>query len=283
MSTAIVRSPPLQVERLEDRCLLSSSAFVSALYQGILHRAPSAGEVTGWVDVLNSGVSPSEVALSFTTSQEYQANLITTDYQFFLGRQPSAAEIGGWQAALQGGLGENQLQAAFLGSNEFFVDHASAINSWVDAVYKHVLGRPAEAAGLAVWSAQLQAGTPRETVALDILLSPEALSRFVTAAYQDLLGRAPDPAGLAVWVAQLQQGLAPSEFLADIASSPEFIALAGGLDTVNPGTPTPVITPIDGFVEPFVGPVVVIGAGCGCTTAGFTGGFTGGFSGTGTG
>jgi hypothetical protein len=282
MSTAIVRSPPLQVERLEDRCLLSSSAYVSALYQGILHRAPSAGEVTGWVDALNSGASPSEVALSFTTSQEYRANLITTDYQFFLGRKPSAAEIGGWQAALQAGLGENQLQAAFLGSNEFFADHGSAVNSWMDAVYKHVLGRPVEPAGLAFWSAELQAGMPRETVALDILLSPEGLGRLVTAAYQNLLGRAPDPAGLSGWVAQLQEGLAPSEFLADLAGSPEFIALAGGLDTVNPGTPTPVITPINGFVEPFV-EVVIVGVGCGCTTAGFTGGFTGGFSGTGTG
>src|SRR5712692_2543140 len=177
-----------QLETLEDRCLPSSAAYVTALYNDFLHRAPAATEVAGWVSTLNAGVSPTQVALDFTLSAEYLSNLIQTDYKVFLGRQPAAAEVAGWLAQLQGGLNELQLQAAFLGSGEFFARHGNANAPWLDAVYKRTLGRPVDASGLALWQQQLNAGIPREQVALDIVGSPEALTRLVTSAYNTLLG-----------------------------------------------------------------------------------------------
>jgi hypothetical protein len=278
MSSSSASRPPsvrLQLEALEERCVPSTTTYVNALYHDLLHRAAAPAEVAGWVSTINAGVSANQVALAFTQSGEYLTNLIRADYKFFLERDPSAAEVAGWLTQLQAGLGEQQLQAAFLGSGEFFSLHGSANASWLDGVYKKVLGRPVDASGLSFWTQALQQGAPRDQVSFAILMSPEALTRLVTSAYQALLGRAPDPVGLASWVSQLQHGLTPSQLLAAIASSDEFIADQGGLDVVNPIVPVDV-EPIDTFFDPFVTPFGVGFVGCGCTSAGFTGGFTGG-------
>ena len=49
------RSVFLQVETLEDRCLLSSAAYVTALYQDLLHRNPAPAEVANYVALLDGG------------------------------------------------------------------------------------------------------------------------------------------------------------------------------------------------------------------------------------
>ncbi len=269
---------PLRVEALEDRCVPSTTQFITALYTNLLHRAPAAAEVSGWVAALNHGTTPYQVALGVTASAEYQSNLIQNDYQIYLGRRPAPAEIAGWLTQLQKGLGELQLQANFLSSDEFFAKHGNALTPWLDGIYRGVLGRGADPAGLAQWSQLLQAGTTRQAVALDIVTSPEAFEKLVTAVYKDLLGRSPDPAGLASWVTQLEQGLTPSQLLAGIVSSDEFINLQGGLN--DPGVFVTPVVPVCVFVfDPFLECPVGGFLGFGFTGVGFTGGFIGGFTG----
>ena len=217
------RSVPLELELLEDRCVLSSAQYISGLYASILHRAPAPAEVANWVSVLNATRSPQQIALAIATSTESRSDIIQTDYKTFLGRQPAPGEIAGWVAHLQMGVPEDQVEAGFLASQEFLGRHGGANASWLAAVYQAVLGRPIDSPGLAAWSRLLQAGTSREAVARAIVDSPEAETRLVTAAYQNLLKRNPDQAGLATWVAKLQGGLTHMQLVAQIASSPEFI------------------------------------------------------------
>jgi hypothetical protein len=288
----------LQVEALEDRCVPSTADYVTGLYAGILHRSPAPAEVAGWVDALNQGASPGEIALAFTTSLEHATNVIRADYRIFLDRQPGPAEVAGWLQQLQAGLGEKQVEAAFLASNEYFSRHAGSALPWLKGVYQDVLGRAPDPAGRNAWSQALQAGASRDAVALAIVDSPEADSRLVTAAYLDLLRRNPDPPGLATSVEALQQGLAPSELLAIIASSDEFIGLTanGQLDTpIAPPVADSVLVPVGPFYDPvffdpfrgdpfFAGVAVGIGLGpgdgCGCDP-GFDGSFDPGFDGGG--
>ena len=54
----------LNVESLEDRCVLSSAEFVNGLYHDILHRTPAAAEVAAWTAVVNEGTNPQRVARS---------------------------------------------------------------------------------------------------------------------------------------------------------------------------------------------------------------------------
>jgi len=276
------RDLPLKVESLEARCVPSNAQYVTALYNDLLHRAPAPSEVTPWASDLRAGANPTQIALDFTSSAEYQSDVIRADYQMFLGRQPSAPEVAGWQAQLQAGLGENQLQAAFLASGEFFAKQGNAATPWLNGIYQNVLGRAADSGGLASWTHLLNAGVSRDGVALAIVTSPEAFGRLVNAAYHDLLGRAVDPQGQTIWVTQMEHGLAPSQLLARIAGSAEFIAAKGGLNVDQP-VPAPIVpVAVDSFLlTPFIGPPFIGGVVC-PTTAGFTGGgFTGGFTGGG--
>jgi hypothetical protein len=249
----------LQVEALEERCVPSTAEYVTGLYTSILHRSPAPAEVAGWVDTLNTGASPKEVALAFTTSLEYSSNMIRAEYQMFLGRQPAVMEVAGWLQQLQAGAGEKQVEASFLASDEFFSRQGGSASPWLDGVYEKVLGRAPDPVGLSMWSQNLQGGISRAGVALAIIDSPEADSRLVSGVYLDLLQRNPDLSGLATWVARLQQGLPPSGLVASIASSAEFIGLTahGVLDA--PIAPAPVDVPVsdpspaEPFCDPFVG------------------------------
>jgi hypothetical protein len=278
-SSAQGASVALQLEVLEERCVPSTADYVTGLYTGLLHRNPTPVEVAAWVDDLNAGASPEEVALAFTDSVEYTTDVIRANYNLFLGRQPAPVEIAGWLQEVQSGADEKQIEAAFLGSDEFFSRHGRNASSWLTGVYHEVLGRAPDLGGLNHWDHQLQGGISRADVALAIVDSPEADSRLVAAAYLDLLRRHPDPSGLAASITELQQGLTPSELAAIIASSDEFIGLTahGGLDatTVLPVevfVPVAVPVLVDPFFDPFIGDpflggvtvAVDVGVGFGC-------------------
>jgi Domain of unknown function (DUF4214) len=292
-SSAQGASVALQLEALEERCVPSTADYVTGLYTGLLHRNPAPVEVAGWVDELNAGATPEEVALAFTGSVEYATNAIKANYNLFLGRQPAPVEIAGWLQEIQAGADEKQVEAGFLASDEFLSLHGRNASSWLTGVYHEILGRAPDTGGLNHWNQQLQAGISRSDVALAILDSPEADSRLVAAAYLDLLRRNPDPSGLAVWVGELQQDLTPSELAALIASSDEFIELTanGVLDaTIVP--PVEVVDPVaipvlvDPFFDPFLGSPFLGGVtvavdvgvgGCGCDPWFAGGGFGGAF------
>jgi Domain of unknown function (DUF4214) len=255
------RTVPLQVEALEDRVVLSSAAYVTALYQDLLHRTPAPSEGAGYVHALDSGTSAATVALLFTGSLEFQTKEVQSDYAVFLGRQASVAEVGGWVGALQAGVSENQVETAFLASDEYFSHHGGAPAPWLEGIYHDVLGRQADPGGLTSWALVLENGASRQQVALDIVTSAEAETGLATAAYFNLLQRLPDPAGLAGWVTALQHGLRPSGLLAALASSDEYIQLRapGGLDNppVSPTAPDNGSVPSDGSQPVCIDPIVV--------------------------
>jgi hypothetical protein len=293
-SSAQGASIALRLEALEERCLPSTSDYVTGLYTGILHRNPAPAEVAAWVDALNAGASPEEVALAFTGSVEYATNVIQANYNLFLGRQPAPAETAAWLREIQSGADEKEVEAAFVASDEFFSRHGGSASSWLTGVYHEVLGRTPDSAGLTAWTQALHAGLTRSDVALAIVDSPEADSRLVAAAYLDILRRNPDPSGLAVWVGELQQGLTPSELAAIFASSDEFIELtAHGVLDASIVPPVEVVDPVavpvlvDPFFDPFLGSPflggvtvavnVGLGDGCGCDPWFADGGFGGAF------
>ncbi|MBV9492522.1 MAG: DUF4214 domain-containing protein [Verrucomicrobia bacterium] len=106
----------------------------------------------------------------------------------------------------------------------------------VSALYKAAFGRQPDKAGLAGNVARLQAGTPLEVVAEDLVRSEEFQMRhgpdprvdrkYLTALYRDGLGREPDPEGLAYWLAEGEKGATPAKVLAGLAASDEALEKA---------------------------------------------------------
>jgi Ca2+-binding RTX toxin-like protein len=103
-----------------------------------------------------------------------------------------------------------------------------ANSRFVDQLYQDLLGRPADAGGLAGWLAALAQGMTRAQVAAAIENSPEYQTDVVQKAFQQFLHRVGDPAGVAGWVNFLQSGHTIEQMEAGIVGSAEYFQVRGG-------------------------------------------------------
>jgi hypothetical protein len=105
---------------------------------------------------------------------------------------------------------------------------------FVVQLYQDLLGRDADAAGLASWSGQLDSGAMTRTqVAGAIAGSMEYRSDEVQALYQHYLHRPADLSGLATFVGFLDSGGTVEQVAAIIVGSPEYYAVRGGNTTTG--------------------------------------------------
>jgi hypothetical protein len=96
------------------------AGWVTGMYHDLLGRTPSQAEVDGWVQALNNGEPPTQVAYGFAASPERERQHVTLDYQTFLGRNPTDAERDAWVNAFVHGSTNEQVIAGFAGSLEYF-------------------------------------------------------------------------------------------------------------------------------------------------------------------
>jgi hypothetical protein len=106
-----------------------------------------------------------------------------------------------------------------------FPSQGSSNADYVEALYRAILDRDADAGGLASWTAQLNNGTAtRLQVVNGIRNSVEHFTQEVTDFYLTLLGRAPDSAGLQGWVQQLEGGMREEQIAFYFLDSPEYLS-----------------------------------------------------------
>jgi uncharacterized repeat protein (TIGR01451 family) len=100
---------------------------------------------------------------------------------------------------------------------------------FVDQVFRDLLGRPADATGLAFWSGMLDQGAVSPTqVALAVENSPEYLGDEVDAAFRELLHRPADPASRSGGAAFLAAGGTVPQLDTVLAGSGEYVQSRGG-------------------------------------------------------
>lgn len=100
-------------------------------------------------------------------------------------------------------ISRTEMLARLTGSSEFYRRAGGTTASFVDAVYRSVLGRAPEPGGRAYWVARIDAGMPVDRVARSLVASSEYRRRQVDAAYQRVVGRTPAAADRAYWTAKL--------------------------------------------------------------------------------
>lgn len=108
---------------------------------------------------------------------------------------------------------------------------------YVDAAYRSILGRPADAVGLSVWRDRMRDRTvDRLGFTLALAQSPERRTQVVRRLYADLLhrpgvgGPAPSPAELTGWSQELARASNADGVAVAFLSSPQYYAQAGGQD-----------------------------------------------------
>src|SRR5947209_3944611 len=91
---------------------------------------------------------------------------------------------------------------------------------YVTQVYRDVLQREADAAGLAYWSGRLDNHEPRGIIAQSLTHSDEYYqTNVIKPAYSQFLNRSADPDGLASWTGQLQTLLTDEQMQAGFIAS----------------------------------------------------------------
>jgi hypothetical protein len=108
----------------------------------------------------------------------------------------------------------------------------TANQRFVSEVYRDLLGRAVEPAGLATWAGMLDQGVSRAQVVSLIEAAPphEFFHVEVAAAYRRYLGRAPDAGGLAAFTDLLASGGTVEQVDALLAASAEYAQRAGGTE-----------------------------------------------------
>lgn len=166
-------------------------------------------------------------------------------HESLLDRAPTAAERDTWMRTLAGAASLEDVAQAILDSAELAGDVPQQNEAYVAWLYPQVLGRAADAGGLAHWASLLASGDiSRAQLALALVDSDEKLQAdasnqlalsatdvgVIVRMYHALYDRAPDLDGLGFWINRSEGGVS----LADIADG--FIAgseTTAGLDDVT--------------------------------------------------
>lgn len=101
--------------------------------------------------------------------------------------------------------------------------------AYVDLLYRRMLGRSPDAAGLDSWTAEVASGRPRAEVARGFSESVERRVQLVEATYAAALRRPADPQGRDSWTRMLATGTV-TDLHAGVYGSPESLWRLGGGD-----------------------------------------------------
>jgi hypothetical protein len=170
--------------------LSTNERFAAHLYQDLLGRPGSPAEVSFFGAVLDQGfLTQGQLATFFFHSFEYHAHQADQLYLRLLGRHVDTATQAAAALYLAGGGSPVQLEAIVLGSDEYYQLHGGTDAGFLAGLGKDVLSGSLDPAGLALFQAELAAGTPRYVVALQVMGAPQAAVAEANRLYQEVLGR----------------------------------------------------------------------------------------------
>jgi hypothetical protein len=163
---------------------ISAQAFVTDIYENVLHRAPDAGGLQYWTGLIAGGRPREFVADEIVISPEHQsleqsvfdAGLFVpsaTDatiarlYYAILDRAPDATGLQGWETSVAQGMSLATVAQTLLSSSEYTTRHGQQTNQqFVDTLYQDVFGATNSAAEQG-WVNSLSQGTSRAAVAVN--------------------------------------------------------------------------------------------------------------------
>ena len=203
-----------------------ASSFVKSVYVDLLGRNSDAGGLNYFTQQLLAGATQQQIMASFLKSGEYLGRVVDGLYSKYLHRGADAGGRAAWIASLQGGTSQTDVAIAFLTSTEYVSRHTSN-SSFIDGLYRDVLGRAPDTAGLNANVAVLQSSGNRAERAKFFLTSGERIDQVIAEQYGKLLGRAVDPSGKASFAAALAGSMNAADELAKaLVSSQEYLTKA---------------------------------------------------------
>lgn len=106
-------------------------------------------------------------------------------------------------------------------------DGSDPVDTFLDAAYEGLLGRPPDSSGRQYWRSEIDQGVSPRQVLVALTDSPEHRRHLVTEVYDSLLRRAPDRGGLLWWADRLGRTRSVTSLRADILASSEYRSTQG--------------------------------------------------------
>jgi len=210
----------------------SAQDFAGQQFVDLLGRQADPAGLANWTNALQAGSTTTAGMVASLVNSGEAAMIVEPVNRLYLAyfrRNPDADGLRYWVWRLRGGATLGQVSAAFAGSPEFVGTYGSLSDrAFVDLVYRNVLGRSADAAGLDYWVGQLAARRlDRGGVMIGFSESAEYKSKTwawndVVQVYVGLLRRSPDNAALNHWVNQLQGGAPLTNLVGSVLVSAEY-------------------------------------------------------------
>lgn len=198
------RRPALSVEQLESREVpagLSPQAadnVVTGLYHQLLHRDPTAPELTRLSDQLEAGVPARRVANQLWSTSEFHGLEVTAYFGAYFGQTPRPAAKAAYVALLDAGVPEAEVMTRLLASPRFSARYTTDAD-YATGLFQVLFDRTPGTTELNAATAALTAGTSRADLAASFLDSAEFRTRRVRGMLTAALGRTPGPALGSVW------------------------------------------------------------------------------------
>ena len=159
---------------------VAPDALVDRIYRDLLGRPADAGGLNFWATAVSSGTSPAEVVEAFIDSGEVGGAYEPTIrlYRSAFLRPPDPKGLAYWVRTVRSGSGVDAVAAVFATSTEFRNRYGSLTNAeFVNRIYRNVLGRRADEAGAAYWTARLNGGMKRGEMLIAFAQSTENIRR----------------------------------------------------------------------------------------------------------
>jgi hypothetical protein len=193
---------------------LNAISFGDALtLTAAVHFPSSVGTPTGTVTFFDGATSLGSAALTTVNGQQ-QASITTSSLA----------------------IGNRSLTAVYSGDANFTASTSPVLvelvgntnQRYVNQVYRDLLGRDAEPAGLVFWSAALITGTSPFMMAQGIIASPEYQAHEINLIFQRYLGRPADAPSISAFNQFLSHGGTIAQAKAIVLGSNEYYVLHGG-------------------------------------------------------
>lgn len=190
-----VRAGLLSSEEYYIRQGSTAQGFLEGLYRDLLGRSVDATGQAFWIGRINAGASRLDVIRGIAGSVEAARTKVARWFQADLGRTDSLAALKSdagialWAEQLLGGGGDAAVRSAILGSAEFAFVRGNDPDRIVQGLYTALLGRSADAVGLALWAGQIRSGVSLAAVARAIGGSEEGKLTKVAGWFQSDLDR----------------------------------------------------------------------------------------------
>ncbi len=202
--------------------------YVESLAETFLGANPSAAQIEEWTQRVYASQSRASVAREMVLSDQFAGDMLEDLYEVAFGRRPDEAGARYWKSIMADGVRFDDIGAHFLASEEYYLRSGATPASYVQKLYRDILGREPDAAGLAYWVDLIESERiSRVETGQNFYMSLESRRDRTARMYRRVFGFEPSAQSMEYWSNRLLS-IDDVAYAIELATSDRFFNNAQG-------------------------------------------------------